>query len=289
GQGPCPGARAGASKDAGGPRPAGRGRAGDGPDLPRDADEGGSEAGRARGSGAQGVDEEGDAEAAAGEGGRGAGARASERARTAADRTEGRGGVGALHRAARFLPEPGGGGCLLGSRSRGGPFAPDRRGRDPGQGGLLSRPGRRLRLARGSVPLSGGLATGGALRRHRHAGGRVMEIKRVPKPWGHELWWAHTEHYVGKILVVKAGHKLSLQYHEVKDETVYLHSGEAVLSVEEGGRMVERRLRPGDAYRIRPGIRHRIQAIQDSEIFEVSTPQVDDVVRLDDDYGRKGR
>lgn len=117
----------------------------------------------------------------------------------------------------------------------------------------------------------------------------MMEIKRVPKPWGHELWWAQTEHYVGKILFVKAGHKLSLQYHERKDETVYLHSGSIVLSVEEEGEMVERILRPGDAYRIRPGIRHRMSALEDSEILEVSTPQVDDVVRLDDDYGRKSR
>lgn len=116
-----------------------------------------------------------------------------------------------------------------------------------------------------------------------------MEIKRVPKPWGHELWWAHTEHYVGKILFVKAGHKLSFQYHEQKDETVYLLSGSIVLTVEEGGRLVERVLQPGEAYRIRPGIRHRMSALVDSEILEASTPQVDDVVRLEDDYGRKSR
>lgn len=117
----------------------------------------------------------------------------------------------------------------------------------------------------------------------------MMQLKRVPKPWGHEIWWAHTEKYVGKILFVKAGHKLSLQYHEKKDETVYLNKGSIVLLVEEDGEMIERVLRPGDAYRIRPGVKHRMSALEDSEILEASTPEVEDVVRLEDAYGREGK
>lgn len=116
-----------------------------------------------------------------------------------------------------------------------------------------------------------------------------MEVKRVPKPWGHEIWWAHSDRYVGKILFVKAGHKLSLQYHEKKDETVYLHSGSILLTVEEGGALVEKKLVPGDAYRIRPGVKHRMSALEDSEILEASTPELDDVVRLEDAYGREDR
>lgn len=116
-----------------------------------------------------------------------------------------------------------------------------------------------------------------------------MGIKRVPKPWGHEIWWAHTDRYVGKILFVKAGHKLSLQYHEVKDETIYLHSGSILLTIEENGELVEKRLEPGEAYHIRPGIKHRMSAIEDSQILEASTPEVDDVIRLSDAYGREDR
>src|SRR5690606_26326867 len=127
---------------------------------------------------------------------------------------QGEGGRAALRGAARLLSQSGGGGRLLDEGSRGGALAPDRRGGDRGEGHLLPSPGRQLRLARGSRPLPGRLEKGRAFRRHRHARGWMMEIKRVPKPWGHELWWAQTEHYVGKILFVKAGHKLSLQYHE---------------------------------------------------------------------------
>ncbi|HLV60132.1 MAG TPA: cupin domain-containing protein [Fredinandcohnia sp.] len=116
-----------------------------------------------------------------------------------------------------------------------------------------------------------------------------MDVKRVEKPWGHEIWWAHTDRYVGKILFVKAGHQLSLQYHEKKDETVYLHRGSVILTVEEDGVLVEKRLFSGDAYHIRPGIRHRMRALEDSEILEASTPEVDDVVRLEDAYGRADR
>lgn len=114
----------------------------------------------------------------------------------------------------------------------------------------------------------------------------MQEVKRVEKPWGHELWWAQTEHYVGKLLLVREGHKLSLQLHVEKDETIFLQRGRLLLLVEEAGEMVERVLTPGEAYRIRPGTRHRMVALSECEIFEASTPQVEDVVRLEDAYGR---
>ncbi len=111
-------------------------------------------------------------------------------------------------------------------------------------------------------------------------------MRRVEKPWGYELIWAHADRYVGKILHVRAGHALSLQYHEVKDETVMALDGEFILEVEEEGAMVERRLKPREPYRIRPLTRHRMIAITDVDILEVSTPELDDVVRLEDRYGR---
>ena len=114
----------------------------------------------------------------------------------------------------------------------------------------------------------------------------MMEITRVEKPWGYELWWARTDRYVGKLLHVKAGHQLSLQYHVVKDETIHLQRGELVLVVDEGEGLVERRLAPGDSYHIAPGTRHRMIAVTDCDVLEVSTPEVDDVVRLEDAYGR---
>jgi mannose-6-phosphate isomerase len=111
--------------------------------------------------------------------------------------------------------------------------------------------------------------------------------KRVEKPWGHELWWAQTDRYVGKLLHVKAGHRLSLQYHAVKDETIHLWSGELTLVLDEDGSgLVERRLRPGESYRVKPGTKHRMIAITDCDILEASTPEVEDVVRLEDSYGR---
>jgi len=115
----------------------------------------------------------------------------------------------------------------------------------------------------------------------------VMELRRVEKPWGHELWWAHTEKYVGKLLFISAGHRLSLQYHEQKDETVYLQSGTLVLVVDEGAGLVEKTLAPGESYRIRPGTKHRMVAVTDCVVLEASTPEVDDVVRLEDAYGRR--
>jgi mannose-6-phosphate isomerase len=115
--------------------------------------------------------------------------------------------------------------------------------------------------------------------------------KRVEKPWGHELWWAQTERYVGKVLHVKAGHRLSLQYHQRKDETIHLWSGDLLLVLDEGdGKgLVEHRLRPGQSYHVKPLTRHRMVAVTDCDILEVSTPEVEDVVRLEDAYGRAGK
>ena len=115
-----------------------------------------------------------------------------------------------------------------------------------------------------------------------------MTVRRVEKPWGYELIWAHTERYVGKLLHVKQGHKLSLQYHEVKDETIHVQAGQLLFVVDEGAGLVENRLAPGESYRIKPLTKHRMVAVTDCDILEVSTPELDDVVRLEDAYGRQG-
>lgn len=113
--------------------------------------------------------------------------------------------------------------------------------------------------------------------------------KIVSKPWGHEVIFAVTRDYVGKVLVIKAGHQLSLQFHKVKEETIYLQKGEMRLVLEnEQGVMDELRLQPGMSAHIRPHRKHRMIAVQDCEVFEVSTPHLDDVVRLEDSYGRLG-
>jgi len=116
--------------------------------------------------------------------------------------------------------------------------------------------------------------------------GRV-EAARVEKPWGHELRWAITDRYAGKILHVRKGEALSLQYHERKDEFQYVISGEVEIELGPSEHaMVKRRMGPGDTLRITPGTRHRITALADTDIFEVSSPEIDDVVRLEDRYGR---
>jgi mannose-6-phosphate isomerase-like protein (cupin superfamily) len=149
--------------------------------------------------------------------------------------------------------------------------------------------------------------------------GRV-EITTVPKPWGHETIWAQTDRYVGKILHIKAGHALSVQYHRKKDETVYLLSGQMKYWVAEGEslptgkepliptsphrtagtgetpvaarspipQMTDVNLRIGDSFRITPGTIHYMEAVTDCDVLEVSTPELDDVVRLKDRYGREG-
>jgi mannose-6-phosphate isomerase-like protein (cupin superfamily) len=113
-------------------------------------------------------------------------------------------------------------------------------------------------------------------------------MRRVAKPWGEEIIFAETERYAGKVLVVRKGEILSLQYHERKDETFYLARGRARLWIEEAGRLLETIMNPGDSRRVAPGTRHRLEALEDSELFEVSTPELDDVVRLEDRYGRSG-
>ena len=120
--------------------------------------------------------------------------------------------------------------------------------------------------------------------------GYAIEPRRVEKPWGWELIWAETDDYVGKLLFVKAGESLSLQYHEVKDESWYVQEGRAELELSRLGDD-EREvvvIAPGDCYRFRAGTVHRVRAIEDTLVVEVSTPQLDDVVRLEDAYGRAG-
>jgi mannose-6-phosphate isomerase-like protein (cupin superfamily) len=109
---------------------------------------------------------------------------------------------------------------------------------------------------------------------------------RVEKPWGHELIWARTDRYVGKILHIEEGHLLSLQYHETKDETIHVLRGEIVFRVTENGELVERRMREGESYHVTPRTVHQMEAVQTSDLLEVSTPELDDVVRLQDRYGR---
>jgi mannose-6-phosphate isomerase len=114
------------------------------------------------------------------------------------------------------------------------------------------------------------------------------EVTRVPKPWGYEIIWAHTDRYVGKVLHIEAGHALSVQYHDRKDETIYLLSGEMKYWVKLGAELEDVRLEQGDAFRITPGTVHYMEAITDCDILEASTPELDDVVRLEDRYGREG-
>ena len=117
-----------------------------------------------------------------------------------------------------------------------------------------------------------------------------VEVRTVPKPWGHEIIWAHTDRYVGKILHVKAGEKLSIQYHERKDETVYLLRGEMKYWVQLPGdtELRDQRLVAGQSFRITPFTIHAIEAVTDIDVLEASTPELDDVVRLQDRYGREG-
>ena len=114
-------------------------------------------------------------------------------------------------------------------------------------------------------------------------------MKRVDKPWGHELIWAHTDRYVGKILHVNRGESLSLQYHRQKDETVMVLSGKLEFEHYEDGQKPQTTvLGPHEPFHITPGLRHRMRALEDTDIIEVSTTELDDVVRLEDRYGREG-
>ncbi len=110
--------------------------------------------------------------------------------------------------------------------------------------------------------------------------------QRVEKPWGYELIWAHTERYVGKILHINKGESLSYQYHVVKDETIRLLSGALEMDVEIDGQRSTLRLAPGECLHIAPGMKHRMTAVETCDVLEASTPELDDVVRLEDRYGR---
>ncbi len=116
----------------------------------------------------------------------------------------------------------------------------------------------------------------------------AFEPRRVEKPWGYELIWAHADEYVGKILFVRAGESLSLQFHRAKDESWYVQTGRAELELgATGDRALSTEvITPGNAFRFRPGTVHRVRALEDTTILEVSTPDLEDVVRLEDAYGR---
>ena len=114
-------------------------------------------------------------------------------------------------------------------------------------------------------------------------------MKKVDKPWGHELIWAVTDRYVGKVLHIKAGEKLSLQYHRKKDETVMVWAGRIRFEFfAEGQEPQIKEMGPGEAFHVTPGLRHRMVAVEDTDMLEVSTTELDDVVRLEDAYGREG-
>ena len=118
----------------------------------------------------------------------------------------------------------------------------------------------------------------------------AFDVRRIDKPWGHELIWALTGDYAGKVLFVRAGHSLSLQFHREKDESWYVQSGRAKLELGSAGDAVltEEVIAAGASFRFRPGTVHRVTALEDTTILEVSTPQLEDVVRLEDAYGRAG-
>lgn len=116
---------------------------------------------------------------------------------------------------------------------------------------------------------------------------KMMLPKYVPKPWGYENWITLQPEYAAKVIFIKSGHKLSLQYHNKKKETIYLHTGSCKMTTNHpDGELRTVLFNPGECFEISPGTIHRIEAINDSIIFEISTPELDDVVRLEDDYGR---
>lgn len=119
---------------------------------------------------------------------------------------------------------------------------------------------------------------------------RRPTVDRVEKPWGYELHWAKTPQYVGKLLFLRAGESLSLQYHRVKEETIFLESGRMTFQAGPSAEsLTDYELGPGDSFHIPPKCVHRMIARTDCRVFEVSTPHLDDVVRLEDRYGRAGR
>jgi mannose-6-phosphate isomerase len=114
----------------------------------------------------------------------------------------------------------------------------------------------------------------------------MSDVTRVEKPWGYELHWAKTDRYVGKVIHINKGHALSLQYHNLKDETIFVWSGKILFEIDVDGKLVGREMVPGEAVHVTPTTIHRMTAIEDADVFEASTPELHDVVRLEDRYGR---
>jgi mannose-6-phosphate isomerase len=113
--------------------------------------------------------------------------------------------------------------------------------------------------------------------------------RRVDKPWGHEIVWAHTDRYVGKLIVLETGKRLSFQYHEAKDEWIHVLEGRLLLTLEDdAGDITERELGAGEGSWVPTGRKHRYTAIERATLIEVSTPELNDVIRLSDDFGREG-
>ncbi|MBI2850751.1 MAG: cupin domain-containing protein [Chloroflexi bacterium] len=110
--------------------------------------------------------------------------------------------------------------------------------------------------------------------------------RKTEKPWGYELLFAHTDKYAGKVMFVKKGRRASLQYHNQKDETMYVFQGKLLMEIERAGQMVKSEVSTGASFHVSPLTKHRMTAIEDTFLFEVSTPELDDVVRIADDYGR---
>jgi len=120
--------------------------------------------------------------------------------------------------------------------------------------------------------------------------GKTHNVEIKLKPWGKEVWFAYTNKYAGKILEIKKGHRYSLQYHEKKLETQYIYKGKVKLFYgKDKNKLKEIILNKGDKFDVEPYTIHRLEALEDSEVFEVSTPDLEDVVKLEDDYGRKGK
>ena len=114
----------------------------------------------------------------------------------------------------------------------------------------------------------------------------MSDVTRVEKPWGYELHWAKTDRYVGKLIHINKGHALSLQYHNQKDETIFLWAGKMLFEIDVNGTLTKREMLPGESVHVTPPTIHRMTAIEDCDVFEVSTPELHDVVRLEDRYGR---
>ena len=149
-----------------------------------------------------------------------------------------------------------------------------------------TKPGKRASRVSRTKPVKRAATAGKPV---AQAGSGRVSVVKVPKPWGHETIWARSDRYVGKILHINAGQELSVQYHEKKDETVHLLSGELSYRIQSDSGMLEDiHLKLGESFRITPGTVHQMVAFTDCDVLEVSTPELDDVVRVSDKYGREG-